>query len=112
LCGHCGDQSTPRGYLRRTRRDVCAIHGAVFANATPLLLAAEPDAADGERPGAARTKVALPLGDVTIVAPADFSRADARRRWAKLIRLIYEVDPLICPKCGGSDCIGGADGGL
>ena len=23
-----------------------------------------------------------------------------RKRWAALIRKIYEVDPLICPKCG------------
>jgi hypothetical protein len=29
-------------------------------------------------------------------------RAVARRRWAELIRLIYEVDPLVCPKCGGT----------
>jgi len=25
----------------------------------------------------------------------------ARRRWAALIKKVYEVDPLICPKCGG-----------
>ena len=23
-------------------------------------------------------------------------------RWAQLIKLVYEVDPLICPKCGGT----------
>jgi hypothetical protein len=39
---------------------------------------------------------------VTIVEPADFSHSDARRRWAELIRLINEVDPLVCPKCGGT----------
>ncbi len=32
---------------------------------------------------------------------ADFARRNARRRWAALIRLVYEVDPLVCPKCGG-----------
>ena len=42
----------------------------------------------------------LPLAALPIEEPADFSRADARRRWATLIRLIYEVDPLTCPKCG------------
>ena len=31
----------------------------------------------------------------------DFSRGEAKRRWAELIRLVYEVDPLVCPKCGG-----------
>ena len=26
---------------------------------------------------------------------------EARRRWAELLRRIYEVDPLTCPACGG-----------
>ena len=30
------------------------------------------------------------------------SAAVARRRWAILIQRVYEVDPLICPKCGGT----------
>jgi len=42
-----------------------------------------------------------PEGGVTIIEPQDFSRGDARRRWAELIRLVYEVDPLECPRCGG-----------
>lgn len=25
----------------------------------------------------------------------------ARKRWAALIKQVYETDPLICPKCGG-----------
>ena len=33
--------------------------------------------------------------------PPAFSRAEARQRWAELLRLIYEVDPLVCPACGG-----------
>lgn len=28
-------------------------------------------------------------------------RKAARRRWAALIKKVYEVDPLVCPKCGG-----------
>jgi len=43
----------------------------------------------------------LPLRDVTIVEPEAFNRAEARHRWAELLRLIYEVDPLVCPRCGG-----------
>ena len=27
-------------------------------------------------------------------------RAALRRRWASLIRRVYEVDPLVCPRCG------------
>lgn len=42
----------------------------------------------------------LSEGGVTIVEPENFSRGDARRRWAELIRLVYEVDPLACPRCG------------
>ena len=31
---------------------------------------------------------------------AEYRKA-ARRRWARLIKKVYEVDPLVCPKCGG-----------
>jgi hypothetical protein len=42
-----------------------------------------------------------PAGSVTMVEPQLFSRIDLRRRWAELLRLVYEVDPLQCPRCGG-----------
>jgi len=28
-------------------------------------------------------------------------RTALRRRWAEMIRRVYEVDPLVCPRCGG-----------
>jgi hypothetical protein len=31
----------------------------------------------------------------------DTQRRARRREWARLIRRIYEVDPLVCSKCGG-----------
>ena len=31
----------------------------------------------------------------------ELSRTAARRRWAALVKRVYEVDPLVCPKCGG-----------
>jgi hypothetical protein len=34
--------------------------------------------------------------------PASLEWRAARRRWAQLIRRIYEVDPLLCPRCGGT----------
>ena len=34
--------------------------------------------------------------------PADPELRALRRRWAELIRRIYEVDPLVCPRCGGA----------
>lgn len=40
-------------------------------------------------------------GGVTVIEPENFSRGAARRRWAELIRLVYEVDPTVCLKCSG-----------
>ncbi len=40
-------------------------------------------------------------GDLPIAEPEDFSRRDARRRWAELLQRIFEVDPLEYPACGG-----------
>lgn len=33
--------------------------------------------------------------------PNSAERKAARKRWANLIRHIDEVDPLVCPRCGG-----------
>ena len=45
------------------------------------------------------------LSGAATVASGDASdeaeRRAARRRWADLIRRIYEVDPLVCSNCGG-----------
>ncbi len=37
-------------------------------------------------------------------APEGDTRAplEARRSWARLIRKVYEVDPLLCARCGGT----------
>jgi len=35
-------------------------------------------------------------------APTDADARALRRRWAQLIRRIFEVDPLICPRCGAT----------
>ncbi len=37
-----------------------------------------------------------PVGDAAAALRA------ARRRWAELLRRIFEVDPLRCPRCGES----------
>ncbi len=63
--------------------------------------AVEAECPDAELDAGASNDPELALDAVTIVEPVDFSRGDARRRWAELIRLIYEVDPLTCPRCGG-----------
>ncbi len=34
------------------------------------------------------------------VDPQPEALVEARRRWAELLRRIFEVDPLACPRCG------------
>jgi hypothetical protein len=34
-----------------------------------------------------------------VTDPVDWSLRAARTRWAALLRHIYEVDPLACPRC-------------
>jgi len=57
--------------------------------------------ATAEGSGSEQRDAGFPLGEVKFVEPEDFSHVDAKLRWADLIRLIYEVDPLACPRCGG-----------
>ncbi len=46
------------------------------------------------------------LGEVRTVEPAPDKDArgplEMRRSWARLIRKVYEVDPLLCARCGGT----------
>ena len=72
------------------RRHLVRYYGA-YSNATrgkhkKAAAPAEPSSAD-EAPEDA----AIPDGP---------HRAALRRRWAELIRRVYEVDPLVCPRCG------------
>ncbi len=57
---------------------------------------------------AKREREAAAAGDCAATAPRSVTsepdsaeRKAARKRWANLIRHIYEVDPLLCPRCGG-----------
>jgi len=38
---------------------------------------------------------------IPAVMPNELSSKESRQNWARLIRKIYEVDPLVCPKCQG-----------
>jgi hypothetical protein len=72
------------------RRHLVRYYGA-YSNATrgkrkKAAASAEPSPADQ-----APEDAAIPDGPY---------RAALRRRWAELIRRVYEVDPLICPRCG------------
>jgi len=36
------------------------------------------------------------------ILEADETSPAKRRKWARLLQKIYEIDPLICPKCKGA----------
>jgi hypothetical protein len=38
-----------------------------------------------------------PIEELSEVAPSA-----AKRAWARLIKQVYQVDPLVCPRCGGA----------
>ena len=42
------------------------------------------------------------VAPITVAEPEALPLREARRRWAELLRRIYEVDPLTCPACGGA----------
>jgi hypothetical protein len=61
------------------------------------------NAARGKRkkaaaPGELSSPGGVPEGEAV---PQSADRAALRRRWAEMIRRVYEVDPLVCPRCGG-----------
>jgi len=39
--------------------------------------------------------------DVPALIDSDLSAKEFRRNWARLIQKVYEINPLICPKCQG-----------
>jgi len=39
---------------------------------------------------------------IPAVIPNEISSKKFRQNWARLIQKVYEVDPLLCPKCQGT----------
>jgi hypothetical protein len=39
---------------------------------------------------------------IPCIIDSDRTPAACRKSWARLIQKIYEVDPLVCPKCQGA----------
>jgi hypothetical protein len=56
--------------------------------------------ARGQRRKAEEPLEANGSGEAEEPVPPPPERAALRRRWANLIRRVYEVDPLVCPRCG------------
>jgi hypothetical protein len=59
------------------------------------------DKAEGPTAGTAPWTRDAAEAPVAIVEPVDWSLRAARFRWAELLRRIFEVDPLTCPRCQG-----------
>jgi len=75
-------------YSNKARRKRAGAAGGV-----PVGVAADIEVANGG---------AGPAADAGVAAEAEgIGDKAARRRWAMLIRKVYQVDPLVCPKCGG-----------
>jgi len=72
------------------RRHLVRYYGA-YSNATRGKREKAAASADPSSPHEAPEDAAIPDGPY---------RAALRRRWAELIRRVYEVDPLVCPRCG------------
>jgi hypothetical protein len=65
-----------------------------------LFYGAYSNRARGQRRKAENRLEASGSGNVVDAVPPPPERAALRRRWANLIRRVYEVDPLVCPRCG------------
>ncbi len=39
--------------------------------------------------------------EIPSIMPGEMSSKQFRRNWARLIQKIYEINPLVCPKCMG-----------
>lgn len=54
------------------------------------------------RRGERKKNVLKQTGDTTsLPLPSPIAKKKASRTWAALIKKVYEVDPLVCKKCGG-----------
>jgi hypothetical protein len=79
-------------HIPEPRRHVIRYYGA-YSSVVRARRRREPSPATAaERAGA--PTVSVPQSDPKLRA--------LRRRWAELLRRIYEVDPLICPRCGAT----------
>jgi len=78
-------------HIPEPRRHVIRYYGA-YSSVVRARRARQAVAAGG---GGAAAPLSIAL------EPASLEWRTARRRWAQLIRRIYEVDPLVCPRCGG-----------
>ena len=88
--------SRTRGALR-ARREAAAAAAAASAAASAATATATGGAeGEGSAAGAAALTSAPPADDPAPQAPP------SRASWARLLRRIFEVDPLLCPRCGGA----------
>ncbi|RPI01033.1 MAG: hypothetical protein EHM71_16775 [Zetaproteobacteria bacterium] len=49
-----------------------------------------------------RRKVARDEGDASPIETCEVPNRSGKRAWARLIKQVYEVDPLVCARCGSA----------
>ncbi len=60
------------------------------------------DQSDKKRGQEGQGATAATGGERSVAPPRAPSAREARKRWAALIKQLYETDPLSCPKCGST----------
>jgi hypothetical protein len=78
--------------------------GATLGN--PVTGGTPSGAPDGVPPDSGVQRALAPFGGgdgggASMNPDATLSRRKAKAKWAALVKKVYEVDPLLCPKCGG-----------
>ena len=69
------------------------------ASATFATIATVATSANGS-PGGVAVLMSSPPAEGSAAPPRALNAREARKRWAALIKQVYETDPLACPKCG------------
>ena len=98
-----GDARLAARRVPRARRGVGARRRWGVRHTARALLRAE--SGGTQAPAVRRARhagVPAPVTPVPVASPKVLPLREARRRWAELLRRIYEVDPLACPACGGA----------
>jgi len=91
-------------YANRRRRSVREARARLAGDVPPRAVNAAEGEADAETRGAVPSVVEAASSPASSLpaSPAPPGSAEARRRqaWAQLLRKVFEVEPLVCPRCG------------
>ena len=89
-------------YANRRRRSLREARARLAGEVLPRAMNAAEAEAGAETRGAVPSAVEAASSLCASSSPAPPGSAEARRRqaWAQLLRKVFEVEPLVCPRCG------------